>query len=69
MVIGKKERDYQATSANLINSSGLKRRLHYKAVQIWKYCFVLFFKHLIFRYVRPENMIYNLLKSLTPTAL
>ena len=39
----------------------------YKAVQV--YYPVLLCKHLIFRYVLPEDIIYNLLKLLTCTIL
>ncbi len=41
----------------------------YKAMQVWKYRHVLLCKHLIFRHVLIEAMIYNLLKLLTRTVL
>ena len=41
----------------------------YKAVQVWEYCPVLLCKHLVFRYVLPEDMICNSLKLLTSTVL
>jgi len=41
----------------------------YKAVQVWEYCPVLLCKHLVFRYVLPEDMICNSLKLLTRTVL
>jgi hypothetical protein len=38
-------------------------------VQVWEYCPVLLCKHLVFRYVLPEDMICNSLKLLTRTVL